>query len=98
MAMTNPALTPAARVEALRARGVRILDPVPTFVDADVDPARLRSTATLTASMRERVAGSIGRFMAQPRLPSLKYNQSSSKPIAPPVESMNTSETRAVRV
>ena len=48
---TSPA-TPAARVEALRARGVRILDPGQTFVDHDVDPARIDATATLYPGAR----------------------------------------------
>jgi UDP-N-acetylglucosamine/UDP-N-acetylgalactosamine diphosphorylase len=47
-----PASTPAARIEALRARGVRILDPGQTFVDEDVDPARIHSTAVLYPGTR----------------------------------------------
>jgi acetyltransferase-like isoleucine patch superfamily enzyme len=43
---------PAARVEALRARGVRILDPGQTFVDEEVDPARIDATATLYPGTR----------------------------------------------
>src|SRR4051812_48146350 len=54
--MTSPASsaasTPAARVEALRARGVQILDPGQTFVDEDVDPARIHPTATLYPGTR----------------------------------------------
>ena len=43
---------PAARVDALRARGVRVLDPAQTFVDEDVDPARIDATATLYPGTR----------------------------------------------
>src|SRR3954469_23861647 len=50
--MTPPASTPAARVEALRARGVRILDPGQTFVDEDVDLGRIHATATLYPGTR----------------------------------------------
>src|SRR5664279_126122 len=54
MASSPPpsALTPAARVEALRARGVRMLDPGQTFVDEDVDPARIDPGATLYPGTR----------------------------------------------
>src|SRR5262245_7431614 len=41
-----------ARVEALRARGVRVPDPRQVFVDADVDPARVDATATLYPGTR----------------------------------------------
>lgn len=44
--------TPAARVEALRARGVRILDPAQVFIDEDVDPARVDPTVTLYPGTR----------------------------------------------
>ena len=44
--------TPAVRVEALRARGVRILDSGQTFVDEDVDPARIDPTVTLYPGTR----------------------------------------------
>jgi len=43
---------PAARVEALRARGVRMLDPAQVFVDEDVDPARVDASATLYPGTR----------------------------------------------
>ena len=43
---------PAARVEALRARGVRMLDPAQVFVDEDVDPARIDPGATLYPGTR----------------------------------------------
>ena len=45
-------VAPAARVEALRARGVRVLDPRQVFVDGDVDPARVDPTATLYPGTR----------------------------------------------
>jgi hypothetical protein len=44
--------TPASRVEALRARGVRILDPGQVFVDEEVDPTRIDPTATLYPGTR----------------------------------------------
>ncbi len=44
--------SPAARVEALRARGVRMLDPAQVFVDEDVDPARIDPGATLYPGTR----------------------------------------------
>jgi acetyltransferase-like isoleucine patch superfamily enzyme len=44
--------SPAARVEALRTRGVRVLDPGQTFVDEDVDPTRVDPTATLYPGTR----------------------------------------------
>ena len=43
---------PAARVEALHARGVRMLDPAQVFVDEDVDPARIDPGATLYPGTR----------------------------------------------
>ena len=46
------ASTPAARVQALLARGVRIIDPGQIFVDEDVDPARIDPTATLYPGTR----------------------------------------------
>ena len=44
--------TPAARVEALRARGVRILDPAQVFIDEEVDPARVDPTVILYPGTR----------------------------------------------
>ena len=44
--------TPAARVEALRARGVRMLDPGQVFIAEDVDPARVDPTVTLYPGTR----------------------------------------------
>ena len=44
--------SPAGRVEALRARGVRILDPGQTFVDEEVDPARIDPAVTLYPGTR----------------------------------------------
>ena len=40
------------RVEALVARGVRVVDPCQTFVDADVDPARVDPSAVLHPGTR----------------------------------------------
>jgi len=53
--MATPSETPsspAARVEALRARGVRMLDPAQVFVDEDVDPARIDPGVTLYPGTR----------------------------------------------
>jgi len=44
--------TSAARVEALRARGVSILDPGQVFIDEDVDPARVDPAVTLYPGTR----------------------------------------------
>src|SRR3954470_13530819 len=44
--------TPAARVEALRARGVSLLDPGQVFIDDEVDLARIDPTVTLYPGTR----------------------------------------------
>jgi hypothetical protein len=49
---SSSASPPAARVDALRVRGVRMPDPAQVFVDDDVDPARLDPTATLHPGTR----------------------------------------------
>jgi UDP-N-acetylglucosamine/UDP-N-acetylgalactosamine diphosphorylase len=50
--MSSLTPSPAARAEALRARGVRILDPGQIYVDEDVDPERIHPTATLYPGTR----------------------------------------------
>jgi len=44
--------SPAARVEALRARGVRMPDPAQVFLDESVDPARIDASVTLHPGTR----------------------------------------------
>src|SRR6266702_573447 len=49
---TSSPSTPAARVELLRARGVRMPDPAQVFIDKGVDPARVDPTVTLHPGTR----------------------------------------------